>query len=199
MTRINSTFLTFVLAALMLPLAAGAVVEPKSGTEYPDTVAMDVAGESVTLKVTGVGLREKTFMKVDVYTIVSYVGEDFAGTGGADVMAYAGPKRLRMDLPRGFSREKLVNSFSETIEKNYDDLHAFAEDMDCFLAYFDRDAQEADVLVFDFAPDTGLTTYLNGEVKGVITNEAFVEALWSIWLGKKPTNDGLKEAMLSAL
>jgi len=187
------------LAALVLPLAAGAVVEPKSGTEYADTIVVDVAGEAYTLKTTGVGLREKTFMKVDVYTIVSYVGDDFAGADGADILAYEGPKRLQMDLRRGFSREKLVNSFSETIEKNYDDLHAFATDMEVFLAYFEHDAQEKDVLVFDFAPGVGLTTTLNGEVKGVITNDAFVEALWSIWLGEKPTNKGLRKAMLSSL
>ena len=35
------------------------------------------------------------------------------------------PKRIQMDLLRGFSREKLVNSFLEVIEKNYESTAAF--------------------------------------------------------------------------
>ena len=184
------------LAALVLPLAAGAVVEPKTQTEYPDAAVMDLSDGAVSLKVTGVGLREKTFMKVDVYTIVSYVGD---GLEGSDIMAFDGPKRLQMDLRRGFSREKLVASFSETIEKNFEDMSAFETDMAVFLAYFDRDAQEADRIVFDFAPGAGLTTSLNGEVKGIIDNTAFAQALWSVWFGQKPANGDLKKALISEL
>ncbi len=199
MTKTMRIALLIALASLALPLAAGAIVEPKTGTEYSDTIDLGIAGESITLKATGVGLREKTFMKVDVYTIVSYVNDSFVGTDGRDVVAYDAPKRLQMDLRRGFSREKLVNSFSETIEKNYDDLTAFEADMATFLAYFDRDAQENDVLIFDYAPGVGLTTTLNGEIKGVIANVAFTEALWTIWFGEKPASGGLKKGLLSAL
>ncbi len=187
------------LVALLLPAAAGAVTEPKTGAEYPDAAVMDLPDGTVSMSVTGVGLREKTFLKVDVYTIVSYVGEGFAGSAAEDVLAFDGPKRLRMDLRRGFSREKLVNSFSDTIEKNYDDMSAFAADMEAFLAYFDRDAQEDDVLVFDWKPGKGLVTTLNGEVKGVLENPAFAEALWTIWFGKKPASGDLKKALVSAL
>ena len=105
------------------------------------------------------------------------------------------PKRLQMDLRRGFSREKLVNSFSEVIEKNYDDLSAFEADMAVFMAYFDRDAQEKDRIVFSHVPGTGLVTELNGEVKGTIANPAFSEALWTVWFGEKPADKGLRGAL----
>jgi hypothetical protein len=190
-----------VLALLVLPLAATAVVEPKTKTEYPDQIAVEIPAGTATLKATGVGLREKTFMKVDVYTIVSYIPAEVTLTGepGAAILKLDAPKRIQMDLRRGFSREKLINSFKEVIEKNFDDTAAFAADQETFFAYFDRDAQDGDQLIFDYVPGTGLTTQLNGEIKGVIANPAFAEALWTVWFGEKPASGGLKKALLSAL
>ena len=185
---------------LALPLVALAITEPKTETEYPDTVVLATAAGDVTLDATGVALREKTFMKVDVYTIVSYVaaGTDLGDKPYEMLRTVDVPKRIQMDLRRGFSREKLVNSFSEVIAKNYDDMSPIQADMDLFLAYFDRDAQENDVLVFDYEPGVGLTTTLNGETKGTIENAAFAEALWTVWFGKKPANKGLRKALSGA-
>ena len=137
------------IALLSLPLAAGAVVEEKSGTEYPDEVTVEAGGESHSLVVTGVGLREKTIMKVDVYTIVSYVAADAALAGddlGLALQDYDGVKQIRMDLRRSFSREKLCGAFTGVIDKNFKDQSAFASDTDVFLAYFERDAEDGDVL-----------------------------------------------------
>jgi len=188
------------LGALVVQPAA-AIVEEKSGKEYPDTVVQGTGDVAATLAATGVGLREKTFMKVDVYTIVSYVmeGVDLGSEPAATLVKLKEPKRLQMDLRRGFSREKLINAFVEVIEKNYEDRTAFAADMDTFSAYFTRDAQDGDVILFDFRLDTGLTTSLNGEVAGVIENFAFVEALWTVWFGEDPANDDLRDNLLSAL
>ncbi len=201
MKRSVLSALILALVLLALPLVAGAVVEPKTETEYPDQVTLTVDGQDVALKTTGVGLREKTFMKVDVYTIVSYVSAD-ADLGedpGTTLRSIQAPKRIQMNLRRGFSREKLVNSFKEVIEKNYDDLDAFAADMESFFGFFDRDAEENDILIFDYVPGLGLSTTLNGEVKDTIANPAFTEALWTVWFGKKPADGGLKKALLSAL
>jgi len=190
-----------ILALLLVPMVASAVVEEKTETEYPDEITVETKAGSATLKVTGVGLREKTFMKVDVYTIVSYVGEGF--TPGEDpgkaLRELDAPKRIRMDLRRGFSREKLVNSFTEVIDENYDDTSAFAADLETFLAYFDRDAEEGDEIIFDYCPATGLTTSLNSEVKGIIVNADFATALWTVWFGEDPADDGLKEKLLAAV
>jgi hypothetical protein len=41
----------------------------------------------------------------------------------------------------------------------------------------------------------GLTTELNGEVKGTIANPALTEALWTVWFGEKPANKGLRKAL----
>ena len=198
MTRIS---LLAALVALLLPMAAGAVVEPKSGTEYPDEVAVEAAGQSHSLVVTGVGLREKTIMKVDVYSIVSYVAEgtELTDDKGISLLEFDGVKQIRMDLRRSFSREKLIGAFKGVIDKNYKDQAAFAADMELFFAYFERDAEDGDVIVFTYVPGTGLRTTLNGEEKGTIANFEFVKALWTVWFGEKPANGGLKKNLLASL
>ena len=188
------------LLAMLAPVLASAIVEPKTKTEYPDEIELTVGDVTYQLQATGVALREKTFLKVDVYTIVSYAPADLALDGDDPGVALARadvPKRLQMDLTRGFSAEKLKNSFSEAIEENFDDTSAFAGDMDTFLAYWTRDAEEGDELIFDYYPGVGLTTWLNGQVMGVIDNPAFAVALWSVWFGKEPASDDMKEALLS--
>lgn len=193
--------LIMLLPLLALPLVAQAVTEPKTGVEYPDQITVESAQGEVVLKATGVGLREKTFMKVDVYTIVSYMDADavLEGDPGEALCALEAPKRIRMDLRRGFSRDKLVNSFVEGIEKNVGDTSPIEAEMETFLAYFTRDAQDGDLIIFDYCPVTGLTTTLNGEELGTIETFEFVRAMWSVWFGEKPTNGGLKKALLSAL
>ena len=189
------------LLFLLLPLAAGAIVEPDTKLEYDDTVTLETEGSTHTLVVTGVGLREKTFMKVNVYCIVSYVsaGVTLKGDQGVALLELDAPKMIKMDLLRGFSREKLVNAFKDVIEKNYEDQSAFAADMDAFFAYFTDDAQEGDALTFTYLPGEGLTTVLNGEEKGVIENFEFVKALWTVWFGEKPASKDLKKNLLVKL
>ena len=109
------------------------------------------------------------------------------------------PKRLQMELVRGFSCEKLKNAFTDVIDENYDDQSAFQADLDTFMAYFEKDAEDGDILVFDYCPGLGLVTTLNGEEKGKIENTAFMEALWTVWFGEEPANKGLREDLLSVL
>ncbi|MCK9997203.1 MAG: chalcone isomerase family protein [Candidatus Krumholzibacteria bacterium] len=191
----------FVLLVLLLPLTAGAIVEPGTKMAYDDTVSIDSEAGNYDLIVTGVGLREKTFMKVNVYVIVSYVieGAELEGDQGVALLNLDVPKMIKMDLVRGFSREKLVNAFKDVIEKNYDDMSAFQADMDEFFAYFTDDAQDGDELIFTYIPGLGLKTALNGEDKGLITNFEFVKALWTVWFGEEPANDGLKKDLLEKI
>lgn len=196
MRPIQSLAGLLVLAAIILPALALAITEPKTKTEYPD--ALTINGQD--LVVTGVSLREKTFMKVDVYTIVSYVkkGAILGDDRAADIMALEEPKMIQMDLTRGFSNKKLKKAFSEVIDKNFEDQSAFAEDMSIFLGYFTEDAQKGDKLVFGYCPAEGLRVMLNDEEKGTIENVDFMKALWSVWFGKKPADKGMRQALTEA-
>ena len=196
---IHTSLLALIL--LLLPLAAYAIVEPGTKLEFDDTVIIEGPDASHSLKVTGVGLREKTFMKVNVYSIVSYMAEGVVlrGEPGQALLELDAPKMIRMDLLRSFSREKLVGAFKDVIEKNYKDRSAFAADMDTFFAYFTDEAKEGDELIFTYLPGVGLKTVLNGQEEGVIANFAFVKALWTVWFGEKPADGNLKKNLLAEI
>lgn len=196
--RISSMILFLLLA---VPLVVLAMVESDTKREYPDEVTVGQGDAQYTLKATGVSLREKTFLKVDVYVIASYVCSKakFEGNKAQQLKDFDGNKRLVMDLTRGFSAEKLKNAFAEVIEKNYEDMSTFQADMDTFLAYFTKDAEEGDNLVFDYQPQVGLTTIVNGETKGVIDNFDFVKALWTVWFGEKPADKGMRDDLVTSL
>lgn len=191
-----AAMMTFLLAAGQ----AAAIVESKTGTEYPDTITIPTTAGDQVLTVTGAALREKTILKVDVYTIASYVAEgaDLGGDRAAAILTLDAPKRLRMDLRRSFSREKLIGAFREVIESNYPDLTPIAADLAAFEAYFTRDAQSGDVIIFTWLPGQGLATELNGEVTGTIANPAFVEALWSVWFGGESVSQDMKANLSGA-
>lgn len=188
-----------IVVLLAVPVVVSAMVESDTKREYPDEIIVGTGEAGYTLIGTGVALREKTFMKVDVYLIASYVCSQatFGDDKAAELRDFNGNKRLVMDLTRGFSAEKLKNAFSEVIEKNYEDMSSFSADMETFLGYFSKDAVDGDHLVFDFQPQVGLTTTLNSNTLGVINNFEFVKALWTVWFGEKPANDGMKKKLVA--
>ena len=59
------------------------------------------------------------------------------------------------------------------------------------------EAREGTTIVIDWLPDSGTRLTVNGQVKGKdIAGEDFYRALLKIWLGSKPAQDDLKQALL---
>lgn len=185
----------------------GEIIESRTGTAYPDRLVIGDGEHTATLQATGTGVRRRTLMKVEVYTIASYVSAgldltDLADQPGGPAEALRTldlPKRIQMDLRRGFGRERLVGSFADVIARNYRDTSAFRDDLAVFLGYFDRDAEKGDRIVFDYLPGTGLITTVNDEVKGTIAGSALKEALWTVWFGETPADRGLQRELLDGV
>jgi len=196
-------FVLSALVALILGVVSplSAIVEQKSKFEYPDQLDLDVDGQAYQLVVTGAALREKTLAKVDIYTIVSYIEatSKLEGDKYQAIIALDAPKRLQLDMRRSVGKDKLLKSLTDIINKNFKDQSAFAKDLATFEAYFDKDAEDGDVLIFDYNPDVGFQTTVNGELQGTITNFDFVKAIWTIWFGEKPANKGMREKLLANL
>jgi hypothetical protein len=52
------------------------------------------------------------------------------------------------------------------------------------------------VVYLDYLPGTGTRVTVNGEVKITIKGEEFFQSLLRIWIGKKPVDGRLRDAML---
>ncbi len=173
---------------LLLPLFAQAI-EIESVT-LPDTIQL----QGKTLQLNGAGIRTKFFF--DIYVGGLYL-EQHASSAKA-VLADHGVKRVTMNFLYGkVGREKLTDGWEEGFEKNqsHKQMQALNERLGQFNALF-TDARRGDSVVFDFLGDGSTHVSFNGSEKGVINGVDFQQALLAVWLGKKPADSDLKDAML---
>ena len=149
------------------------------------------------LVLNGAGLRKKVFFKV--YAMGLFLADKQADADA--VLAAKGGKRIAITLLRDLTAKQFVDALQEGIVEN----HSEAE----MAALKDRVAQFSDtmlgigeaktgtVVLIDWLPESGTQLTVGGQVKGAaIAGEDFYSALLNIWLGKKPVQDDLKQALL---
>ena len=100
-------------------------------------------------------------------------------------------------LYKKVGRDKLVDGWKEGFSGN--SSVAEMEKLKARLADFNKlftDAKKGDVILLDYLPDKGTRVTINGQAKGTIAGADFNKTLLKVWLGTKPADSGLKEAML---
>ena len=186
--------LAFTLAALLLaaPAAQAATVE-HAGVKLEDRAT--VAGSPLVLN--GAGIRYKAVFKV--YVAGLYLGQK-ADTPEA-VLAMTGPKRISITMLRDIDSAELGKLFSRGMEDNMD-RSAFSRLIPGVLrmsqVFSDhKNLKEGDNFQVDWVPGTGAVLTVKGKVEGEPFKEPeFFSALMRIWLGPKPADHLLKEALL---
>ena len=189
-------------AVTTLALAAGSVMWGASVSAAPVELAgvtlqdrANVAGSPLVLN--GAGVRYKAVFKV--YTAGLYLGGK-ANTTDA-VLAMPGPKRMAITMLRDIDSGELGKLFSRGMEDNMD-RQAFSKLIPSVIRMSDvfsnhKRLKEGDSFVIDWIPGTGTVLTIKGVVEGEPFKEpAFFEALMRIWLGPKPADWPLKEALL---
>jgi hypothetical protein len=117
------------------------------------------------------------------------------------VFALAGPKRFSITLMRSLPAWKVVDGLKRHIRDNTSPEEQRApndrvEELAASLLAV-RQGREGDVITFDWLPDAGTRVSLNGEAQGkAIPGDDLYRALLRVWLGDRPTNAGLKRALL---
>ncbi len=145
----------------------------------------------------GAGLRKKAFFKV--YAMTLYLPEKHSEADA--VLAAKGVKRVSISLLRDLSAQQFVEALQEGVANNHSDaeMEALKERMkqfsDAMLAV--GEAKTGAVVLIDWIPETGTRLSFNGQARGKdIAGEDFFKALLKIWLGNKPVQDDLKQALL---
>jgi len=100
-------------------------------------------------------------------------------------------------LYREVSAEKLVAGWNEGFSSNNSagELQQLQERINQFNSYF-IPVRKGDEIRLDYIPGQGTRVYVNDQLQGSVNGEDFSRALLKIWLGKKPADAGLKEALL---
>jgi hypothetical protein len=160
------------------------------GVTFPEQVQID--GSTLTLN--GLGLRQATFLKVNVYVAALYVANV-----SSDPHALLGsntPKKLILHFVHNVSDNELTKAWEEGFEHNAkEQLEALHERIEMLKGWM-VDMQSGQQLTFLHKPGAGIQVEVNGTVKGVIPGDDFATAFLSIWLGTNPPNPGLKSGLL---
>lgn len=179
--------------ALLGPGAAQAATVDLAGVKLEDRAT--VAGSPLALN--GAGIRYKAVFKV--YAAGLYLGEK-AATPEA-VLAAKGPKRISITMLREIDSAELGKLFSRGMEDNMD-RSAFSKLIPGVLrmsqVFSDhKKLQAGDNFLVDWVPGTGTVLTIKGKVEGEPFKEPeFYDALLRIWLGPKPADHLLKDALL---
>lgn len=167
-----------------LPLYAASL----AGVNLPDTA--QVGG--TTLALNGLGLRTKFTVKV--YVAGLYLPQK---SSDADAILKAdAPKRIVMHFVHSASKSQMTDAFDESFNDNAPEARkTMKADIDRMLGALDA-VKPGDQMVFTYVPGAGTTLAINGTDKVTIAGSEFGRVLFSVWLGPKPPNAGLKKGLL---
>jgi len=178
-----------VIAAAALSAGAADGKECK-GVRFADQAQVD--GTVLTLN--GLGLRQATFLKVNVYVGALYlakVSNDPNIILGADA-----PYELILQFVRNVDGSDIKKAWGEGFERNSRAQLPALKDRIATLNGWMDDVRTGQQLVFVFKPGAGVQVTLNGSVKGIIKGDDFGLALLAIWLGAAPPNPEIKAGLL---
>lgn len=185
---------TLVCAAL-LPLAAraqGAGVE-LAGIKYAPSAQVGNA----TLQLNGAGIRYKFVIKV--YTAGLYVSSKTQSV--EQVLGQPGPKRMHVVMLRDIDANELGKLFTRGMQDNAPkaEFSKFIPGTLKLAEIFSaqKKLKAGDSFFVDFVPGVGTTVLVNGKATAeAIKEPEFYNALLRIWLGERPADSALKDALL---
>jgi hypothetical protein len=179
-----------VVAAVAALLCAGvAQAKECKGVTFPEQVQ---AG-GTTLALNGLGLRQATFLKINVYVAALYVAK--TSSDAAALLAPSMPKELTLQFVRDVGVDDITKGWSEGFEKNAKAELAALKERITMLNGWMTDIKTGQRLTFVYTPGAGVQVDVNGTVKGTIKGDDFARAFFSIWLGDPP-NPELKAGLL---
>jgi len=148
----------------------------------------------------GAGMRKMAFFKV--YAMALYLPEKHGDAEAA--LSARGSKRVSISLLRDVTAQQFVDGLQEGIADNHseaematlkDRIKSFSEAMLTL-----GEAKTGTLIFIDWLPDSGTRLTVNGQVVGKdIVGEDFFKAILKIWLGSKPVQGDLKQALLGKL
>ena len=179
-------------AALLFGEPSGAQVTV-AGVKFDE--AAEVRGSKLQLN--GAGLRTKLFFKV--YSAGLYLPKKAATA--EEVLAAGGAKRITLTLLREVESAEFAEAFAKGMADNtdpatYAKLTPAVQRMNQIFADHKK-LSPGDIVAIDWVPGTGTVLTLKGAQQGEpFKDPAFYDALLRIWVGAKPADASLKEALL---
>jgi hypothetical protein len=182
---------TLMVVAAAAALGAGTVHGKEcKGVTFPDQV--QVEGSNLVLN--GLGLRQATMFKVNVYVAALYVAK--ASSDPKAILGAGTPVELVLQFVRDVGAGDIAKGWEEGFANNASEqLPALKERIATLNGYM-NDVKTGQRLTFTIKPGAGVQVNVNGTIKGTIKGDDFAKAFLSIWLGAQPPNPEIKTGLL---
>jgi len=147
------------------------------------------------LQLAGAGLLRKGFF-FKVYVGALYVSD----TNHLTRILSNVPKRLDIHYFHHTPKKHMINAAEETMRRNFGEVEMarLRSGLDRLHAAY-HDGQRGAVASIVHRPGEGLTYLFNGQKVLTIPDDHFSNAYFSIWLGRNPSSQTMKEALLNAV
>ena len=188
MKKIKSSGIIGLLTLLMIVLPFNVYGAKIADVEFERHVKMP----ATELDLRGVGLlRYLGIFKV--YAGAFYLEKEAPLYQALDDRA----KRLEVQYFRAFKGEDFGPATIELMQKNVDadTMERLADEIAYHNSLYE-DVKPGDRATLTYLPGRGTELMLNGRVLGVIKGAEFASALFSIWIGDQPIDDGFKKQLL---
>ena len=178
--------------ALLALAATTAHAGSKAGVTMPDTI--NVGDKQLTLN--GMGLREATWLNIDVYVGGLYL--EHVSSDAATIISSNQTKRLILHFVRDVDRSDIVKAWNEGFTNNATVQRATIQAQIDRLDSWMGDCADGSSLTFTYEPGKGVAVDVGSTRKGVIEGDDFARSLFSIWLGPKPPTKALRKGLLGS-
>lgn len=180
---------TIFAGLLLLFISSQAGAATVGGVNVPEQA--QYGGKTMVLN--GAGVRNKFFQL--------YVGALYLTIKSSDASAIISsnePMQMRLEITSGqVSPDKMKAATLEGFQKvTGGNMAAIQADVDKLLAAIGKGKGEGDVYELTHIPGSGVHFVLNGQRMEVLTNPAFKQALFSVWLSDKSVDASLRNKLL---
>ena len=187
------SFIRTLLAAALLSASIAQASVQVGGVDFQP----ELRAQKGTLALNGAGLRTRVGFKV--YAMGLYLREPL--TDAAAIIGDKGEKRIRIVLTRDLEAKQFGDALLAGLEKNHepDELAALKPATDALIGALAAVGEVASgtEIVLDQLANGATRLVVNGQQKGDdIGDVAFYPALLRIWLGVRPADHDLRDALL---
>jgi hypothetical protein len=164
-------------------------------TTLPEKLRLPQEGSDLVLN--GAGMR--TRFRFEIYVIGLYLPQK--RTDDEAVLAQPGAKRVRIVMLRDVTAKQMTDGLVKVLVKNNSEalvasVKGGIDEFEAMLLALGK-VPKGTVFDIDYSPRSGTRLAVDGIPKGRwIPDEAFYRAVLRIWIGDKPEQPNLKQALL---
>lgn len=182
--------ITLAAALLLLAPLTASAADTCAGVTLP--AKSDAFGAELVRN--GVGVREATFLNVDVYVAALYTQRKTRSV--EEVLKEAAAKLIVLRFVRDVSREEMSEALTEALRKNLaGEFETANKHLQPFLGKLPP-LNKGTELRLAYRPGHGVELVVNGKTLGTETNDHIANLLFHAWLGPQPPDKDLKAGLL---